>query len=131
MSEQESKSPQRAIAEAATNRVNWIIDPKRGLLLPLTGIWILALDWLLFSSNVLTAGIATPVVVAIGFFVGGIGTLILQKRVAGDPYWKAMLKAIAAGVVVGVPWPLTGSLLGGWILLAAGLNKAKSETPKK
>ena len=101
------------------------------MLLPLTGIWILGLDWLLFSSNVLSAGLATPVVVALGFLLGGIGTLFLQKRIAGDSLWKALLKALVAGVVVGVPWPLTGSLLGGWILLAAGLNKRKRETSKE
>ena len=120
MPDQNSERSQHSLPDEMSRHVSWVMDPKRGMLLPLTGIWILALDWLLFSSNVLTAGIATPVVVAIGFFVGGIGTLILQKRVAGDSLWKAVLKAIAAGVVVGVPWPLTGSLLGGWILLAAG-----------
>lgn len=131
MAEQGSESSQKSLTTAAVGRVNWVVDPTRGLLLPLTGIWILALDWLLFSSNALTGGIATPVVVVIGFLVGGIGTLVLQKRVAGDPFWKAMFKALVAGVVVGVPWPLTGSLVGGWILLAAGLNKPKSEPPKK
>ena len=125
------QDPPSSLKEAAAERGGWLIDPKRGLLLPLTGIWILALDWLLFSSNVLTAGLATPIVVAFGFFLGALGTLILQSRVAGDPIWKAAFKAIVAGVVVGVPWPLTGSLVGGWILLAAGLNKTKRQSPRR
>ncbi len=102
--------------------MNWLVDPKRGLLLPLTGIWILALDWLLFSSNLMTAGIATPIVVGVGFVLGALGTLILQRWVAGDSLWKASLKALAAGIVVGIPWPLTGTLVGGWILLASGVK---------
>ena len=101
------------------------------MLLPLTGIWILALDWLLFSSNVLSAGLATPIVVALGFFLGGVGTLVLQRWIAGDSYWKALSKALVAGVVVGVPWPLFGTVLGGWILVAAGLSKPTREAGKK
>ncbi len=108
--------------------VSWVIDPKRGMLLPLTGIWILALDWLLFSSNLLTAGLATPVVVAVGFVLGAVGTLVVQIMVAKDSLWKALLKALVAGIVVGVPWPLTGSLIGGWILLAAGMKKPAGKT---
>ncbi len=106
-----------------SGRLRWLIDPNRALLLPLTGVWILALDWLLFSSNLMTAGVATPIIVLIGFIVGGIGTTILQKAIAGDRLWKAILKGLFAGIAVAVPWPLMGSLLGGWILLAAGMRK--------
>ena len=125
MSEHESAQPGQSLAKATGGRFHWLIDAKRGQLLPLTGIWILGLDWLLFSSNVLSVGLATPVVVALGFFLGGAGTLVLQKWIAGDSFWKASSKALVAGVVVGVPWPLFGTVLGGWILLAAGLNKSK------
>ena len=111
--------------------MSWLIDPKRGMLLPLTGIWILALDWLLFSSNALSAGLATPIVIALGFFLGGVGTLILQKWIAGDSFWKALAKALAAGIVVGVPWPLTGTLVGGWILLASGIKRPATASTTK
>ena len=130
MSEENIDKPQRSLVDTAGGQVRWLIDPERGMLLPLTGIWILGLDWLLFSSNVLSAGLATPVVVLLGFLLGAIGTLFLQKQIAGDSLWKALLKALVAGVVVGVPWPLTGSIVGGWILLAAGLSKRKRETSK-
>ena len=130
MSEENIDKPQRSLVDTAGGQVRWLIDPERGMLLPLTGIWILGLDWLLFSSNFLSAGLATPVVVVLGFFLGAIGALFLQKQIAGDSLWKALLKALVAGVVVGVPWPLTGSIVGGWILLAAGLSKRKRETSK-
>lgn len=129
MPEQKTQKSRQSLTETSTGQVRWLIDPKRGMLLPLTGIWILGLDWLLFSSNVLSAGLATPVVVVLGFLLGGLGTLFLQKRIAGDTLSKALLKALGAGIAVGVPWPLTGSILGGWILLAAGLNKRRRESP--
>lgn len=128
MPDQNSERSQHSLPDEMSRQVSWVIDPKRGMLLPLTGIWILALDWLLFSSNLLTAGLATPVVVAVGFVLGSVGTLVLQRMVAKDSLWKALLKALVAGIVVGVPWPLTGSLIGGWILLAAGMKKPAGRT---
>ncbi len=131
MSEQNSKLAQPSAPGPAGRPVRWLIDPDRGLLLPLTGFLILALDWLLFSSNLMTAGLATPIVMAIGFLLGGGGTLILQKWIAQDPLWKAVIKALVAGIVVGAPWPLAGTLVGGWVLLAAGMRNSRRETLSK
>ncbi len=117
------------MTDPAGGPFRWLIDPDRGLLLPLTGIWILAWDWLLFSSNLVTAGLATPIVMAIGFFVGGGGALILQKWIAGDRLWKAVLKALVAGVVVGAPWPLAGTIVGGWVLIAGGIRTSQGRLP--
>ncbi len=109
-------------------QVNWLIDPKRGWLLPISGLWILSLDWILFSSNLLSAGIATPIVICIGFLLGGLGTLFLQIRFGRDGFGKALLKAFVAACVVGAPWPLAGTLVGGWVLMASGV-KRKSKEP--
>jgi len=122
----EHKQPEK-IPDAAAKKVRWLVDPNRGLLLPLSGIWILALDWILFSSNVVTAGIATPIVIGIGFLLGGGGVLIFERWIAGDGWWKAFAKACAAGIAVGVPWPLAGSLFGGWVLLASGMRNRSAE----
>ena len=92
-------------------------------LVPAAGVWILTLDWLLFSSNVISAGVATPLIVGGGFLLGGAGTFLIQWKSAGDPVWIAALKALVAGLVVGAPWPVGGTLLGGWVLLASGLGK--------
>ncbi len=124
MPEQNSQSSRQSIPDPATGPFRWLIDPDRGQLLPLTGILILALDWLLFSSNLVTAGLATPIVMAIGFLLGGGGTLILQKWIAKDPLWKALAKSLVAGIVVGAPWPLAGTLVGGWVLTGRG-NEAR------
>lgn len=103
----------------------WLIDNEpRRLLLPLTGLWVLGLDWLLFGSNSLTGGLATPIIVVLGFLLGGAGTLFFQKYFAKDPMWKAVLKALVIGAVVGAPWPVAGTLIGGWVLVAAGIGKS-------
>jgi hypothetical protein len=106
----------------------WLFHPKqKRFLLPATGVWILALDWLLFSSNALTALTATPVVMAVGFVLGSIGAYLIQRRGAKDAQWKAALKAVLAGLVVGLPLPVGGTIIGGWVLLFSGLGNAKKE----
>jgi hypothetical protein len=106
----------------------WLFHPKqKRFLLPATGVWILTLDWLLFSSNALTALTATPVVMAVGFVLGSIGAYLIQRRGAKDAQWKAALKAVLAGLVVGLPLPVGGTIIGGWVLLFSGLGNAKKE----
>lgn len=109
-------------------RMRWLFNPtRRRFMLPATGAWILVLDWLLFSSNVLSAWLATPVVVGVGFVLGGAGAYIIQTRHANDALWKAILKAGLAGILVGLPWPIGGTLVGGWVLLSSGLGDARKE----
>ncbi|WP_339908635.1 hypothetical protein [Symmachiella dynata] len=110
----------------------WLIDNEpRRMLLPLTGVWVLGLDWLLFGSNSLMGGLATPIIMVLGFLLGGAGTLFFQKQFAKDPLWKAILKALVIGVVVGTPAPVAGTLIGGWILVAAGIGKSVSDIFRK
>ena len=84
-------------------------------------------DWLLFSSNALTALTATPIVMFIGFVLGSVGGYLIQRKGAKDGPWSAVLKALLAGIVVGLPWPLGGTLIGGWVLLYSGLGNAREE----
>lgn len=126
MSEQNSKKPQEVTSETKRSPFRWLVEPKR-ILLPVSGLWILAWDWLLFSTSALSLGLAVPIAVVIGFVAGGAGTLYFQRRFAGDTLWKAVLKALVAGTCVGAPWPLAGTLLGGWVLLASGITSAKGK----
>ena len=106
----------------------WLFRPKhKRFLLPATGAWILGLDWLLFSSNLLTALTATPVMMAVGFVLGGAGAYLIQRKGAKDGPWSAALKALVGGIVVGLPWPVGGTLIGGWALLSSGLGDARRE----
>jgi hypothetical protein len=90
-------------------------------------MWILVLDWLLFSSNVLSAWLATPAVMVLGFVLGSGGAFLAQRKAANDALWRATLKALLAGIVVGLPWPIGGTLVGGWVLLTSGLADARKE----
>lgn len=124
----DSQSGEQARRQRSAGLLGWLFRPKQArFLLPATGVWILVLDWLLFSSNVVSAWLATPVVMILGFVLGSGGTFLAQRKAAGDTTFRAALKAILAGAVVGVPWPIGGTLVGGWVLLTSGLADAKKE----
>ncbi len=108
--------------------ISWLFHPQRQrFFLPATGVWILALDWVLFSSNVFSAWLATPAVTVVGFLLGSAGAFLAQRRGGRDTVWRAALKALLAGIVVGVPWPIGGTLVGGWVLLSSGLTDARRQ----
>ena len=112
--------------------MRWLLNPKqRRFMLPATGLWILILDWLLFSSNLLSAWLATPAVMSLGFVLGSVGTFLAQRKAANDGLATAVLKALLAGIVVGIPWPVGGTIVGGWVLLTSGLADARKEILKK
>ena len=90
-----------------------------------SGASILAMDWLLFSGNILSGGMATLPAMVLGFALGSVSTALIQRFVAGDPTFKSLAKALAAGLIVGVPTPVAGTALGGVILAVSGLSKSQ------
>jgi hypothetical protein len=106
--------------------VSWLLDPlPQRFLLPATGLLMLGLDWLLFPKEAVSAGLATPVTSLVGFLLGSFGTYHLQKRYALNTRPAALVKALLAGFFVGVPFPLAGTLVGGWVLATSGLADLK------
>lgn len=100
----------------------WLVGPvPRRFILPATGLWILGLDWLLFSPDAVTLGLGVPLTATIGFLVGSIGAYVLQQRFAGDKRPQAVMKALLAGLAVGIPLPITGTIVGAWIIAQSGL----------
>ena len=123
-----SEMDEQAPSRQSRGLLRWLFNPRqRRFILPATGMWILGLDWLLFSSNVLSAWLATPAVVVLGFVLGSGGAFLAQRKAANDALWSAALKAVLAGIVVGLPWPIGGTLVGGWVLLTSGLADARKE----
>ena len=111
---------------APTGWLDWLISPvPPRFVLPATGLWILGLDWLLFPKEAVTLGLATPATSIVGFLAGSIGAYHLQRRYALNTPAAALLKAFLAGILVGVPFPLAGTLAGGWILATSGLGDWK------
>lgn len=124
----DSNTDERAPSEKRGGLTRWLFHPKqRRFILPATGAWILVLDWLLFSTSILSAWLATPVVAVLGFVLGSGGAFLAQRKAAKDALLTAAFKALLAGIVVGIPWPVGGTLVGGWVLLTSGLADARKE----
>ena len=82
---------------------------------------IMGLDWLLFSEDVASFGLLIPLTPMVGLVAGGIGTYLLQTRYGQDSKLAAGLKGLLAGILVGIPFPLAGTMAGGAILASSGL----------
>ncbi|HEY4233972.1 MAG TPA: hypothetical protein VGM76_11135 [Lacipirellulaceae bacterium] len=122
-----SNQPYADHIESWRGHWRWLTEPDgKTWLLPLTGLWIIGLDWLLFSEEIVTIELATPVIATVGFLLGAIGTYRLQRKFAGDQRGWAWLKAIVAGIVVGLPLPLAGTVVGAWVLAQSGLHGLKN-----
>jgi hypothetical protein len=125
-SKQELLPPEPDVHAAPAGWLDWLLSPlPPRFLLPATGLWILGLDWLLFSSEAASLFLATPVTSLVGFLAGSIGTYHLQRRYARNAPAVALLKSLLAGSLVGVPFPLAGTLAGAWILATSGLAEWK------
>jgi hypothetical protein len=81
----------------------------------------MGLDWLLFSNEAATLGLAIPVSALIGFVGGTLGAFHLQTHYGLDSRPVALLKGLLAGIFVGIPFPLAGTIAGAWILANSGL----------
>ena len=90
-----------------------------------TGALVLALDWLLFSGEALSAGVATPLTATLGGLAAGLATARIQSKWAGDSPRSARLKGLLAGIVVALPFPVGGTALGGLILASSGLDRLR------
>jgi hypothetical protein len=101
---------------------DWLTDPlPRRFMLPATGLLIMGLDWLFFSEEAATFGLALPFTMVFGFLAGSIGTFYLQRKYGLDSKPAAAIKSLIAGVLVGIPFPLAGTMAGAWILTTSGI----------
>ena len=101
---------------------DWLTDPlPKRFMLPATGLLIMCLDWMLFSEEAATFGIAIPFTSVFGFIAGSLGTYHIQTRYGLNSKPAAGLKALLAGFLVGIPFPLAGTIAGAWILANSGL----------
>lgn len=98
----------------------------RSFLHPASGAIILALDWLLFSGNVLSLGLGTSVIAFIGFVLSLIGVGFVQHRYGHEPMLASGLKGVLGGIAVGLPFPIAGTAVGGLVLSLSGLDRWKN-----
>jgi hypothetical protein len=95
------------------------------MLHPATGALILAMDWVLFSGSAVSLGTASWLLSLVGFVGGSLGSFIIQRRIAGDSPRASLVKGLFSGVAVGLPFPIAGTAIGGWILAASGLDRLR------
>jgi hypothetical protein len=90
---------------------------------PLSGLVMLGLDWLLFGGEALSGFVfLEPVLVPLGALAGFISTFLVERRYAGRSLGRSLLAAAFGALVVGVPWPVTGTLIGFAVLALSGLR---------
>jgi hypothetical protein len=119
---QELLPPLRGPGSGEAGPFDWLLDPlPKRFMLPATGLLIMGLDWLLFSEEAASFGVLIPFTSLVGFVAGGIGTYLLQTRHGLDSKPAAALKGLLAGILVGLPFPLAGTIAGGAILAGSGL----------
>jgi hypothetical protein len=107
--------------------MDWLTQSAPGqLMLPASGLLVMGLDWLFFSEEAATLGLALPFTVTVGFLTGSLGTYHLQRKYAGDTRLVALLKSMLAGFLVGLPFPLAGTLAGAWIVANSGLASIRN-----
>jgi hypothetical protein len=129
--DQELLPPASSGPERPSGLFDWLTDPlPQRFLLPATGLLMLGLDWLLFPKEAATAGLAIPITSIVGFLAGSIGAYHLQRRFGLNTRPVAAAKAFLAGFFVGLPFPLAGSLVGGWVLATSGLAELKNRLLK-
>ncbi len=72
---------------------------------------ILALDWLLFGSDLMTDFLALPVMCVLGFLATFPLVLLVQRGWAHNSWTSSIGKAFLGAFMVGLPFPITGTLL--------------------
>jgi hypothetical protein len=88
---------------------------------PASGVVILGLDWLVFGTDLFTDFLALPVMCVISFLATFPILLAIQRKWSKDSLPSAVGKAFLGAFLVGIPLPITGTILGAAILALAGL----------
>jgi len=83
---------------------------------------ILGVDWLAFGIDLPTEFLFTPFVSLVAFGVTLWAVARIQMR-EGDGWKSAYFKAFLGAVAAGVPFPVTGTIVGAAILLLSGLPR--------
>ena len=98
---------------------------------PGSGVVILGLDWLVFGTDLLTGFVALPVMCVVAFLVSFALILAIQLKWSKDTMPAALGKSFIGAFLVGLPFPITGTLLGAAILALSGLPHHPVDVVKK
>ncbi len=98
---------------------------------PASGVVILALDWLIFGTDLFTGFLALPTMCVLGFIATFPIVYLIQQKWSKDNLPNALGKAFLGAFMVGLPFPVTGTLLGAAILALSGLPHHPVEAVKR
>jgi len=90
-----------------------------------SGAAILAVDWLCFGLEWQLGPVSMVLMSAAAFAVTYAAVWKIQTRVGGDDERRAHGKAFLGALAAGVPFPVTGTVVGGLILALSGLKLPK------
>ena len=88
---------------------------------PASGVVILGLDWLAFGTDFLTGFLALPEMCVVAFAVSFALIMAIQLKWSRDAVPTAIGKSFLGAFLVGLPFPITGTMLGAAILALSGL----------
>lgn len=96
--------------------------PRRQFFQRSSGAAILIVDWLCFGLEWELGPVSMALMSIIAFTVTYAIVWRVQSRQGGDSPRLAHAKAFAGALAAGVPFPVTGTLVGGAILALSGLR---------
>ena len=76
----------------------------------------------------MSLGLSTPSLAVIGFLMGLLGTTWIQGRYGTDRRLVRLSKGLLAGILVGIPFPIAGTVAGGAVLAASGLDRLSTSS---
>jgi uncharacterized membrane protein len=106
-------------------------DGLRTFYHPASGVAILMLDWFAFGTDFFTGFLALPVVCVLAFLVSFPLVFVIQRKWTKDSASAALGKAFLGAFMVGLPFPITGTMLGAAILALSGLSHHPIEMVRK
>jgi len=101
--------------------------PAATWLHPASALVILGIDWLFFAEEVATFETTLPIACLLAFVSTTAGVFWVQRRKAGDPFRKALLKALFGGFIAGLPTSVAGTILGTFVLVLAGIRGGRKQ----
>ena len=94
--------------------------PRPCWLHPASGALILAVDWVFFAPEALTAETAVIITAPLAFLVTTAGVFWIQRKRNGDSVGAALAKGVFGGIMAGIPTPIAGTLLELLVLVLSG-----------
>ena len=99
------------------------LEPRRPFFQRASGAAILAVDWLCFGLEWELGPVSMAVMSVTAFVVTYAIVWKVQTRLGGDDANRAHGKAFLGALAAAVPFPVTGTLVGGAIVALSGLKR--------